>query len=123
MLAGRSANQSLAGSQCRGCIAAEDDVTENTICQRLSHRPRSLFLGRLYFRNNRNPQRFILLQGFIPKQPISVTHTYNPRTNTHADTHVRPLSAEYLSSREAFDIIDMGAQYAVISSPSIIKLR
>lgn len=46
---GSGARPPLARSRRLGSGAANDDVTENTICQPLSHCLRSLFLGRLLF--------------------------------------------------------------------------
>lgn len=46
---GAAPRPSLARSRRRGSGAANGDVTENTICQPLSHCLRSLFLGRLLF--------------------------------------------------------------------------
>lgn len=96
-------NQSLARSQRWGRGVAQDDVTENTICQPLSHCLRSLFLARLYFRNNKTCAHTGIHspQGICSQTFISVTHH---RKSTHTDTHTSP--ADYLSSSDAFDSID-----------------
>lgn len=87
-------NQSLARSQRWGRGVAQDDVTENTICQPLSHCLRSLFLVRLYFRNNKTCAHTGIHspQGICSQTFISVTHHCK---STHTDTHTHPQQIIY----------------------------
>lgn len=120
--AGSCVNQSLARSQRWGCGVAQDDVTENTICQPLSHCLHSLFLVRLYFRNNktctytgiRSPQ------GICSQTFISVTHHCK---STHTDTHTHTSPADYLSSSDASDSIDNIQVLSRLWSPDHLSFK
>lgn len=88
--AGSRVNPLLAASQRWGSCVANDDVTENTICQPLSHSLHSLFLVRLYFRNNKTHTRAKMHspRGICSQTFIGVTHTQPTHESTDTQTHV-----------------------------------
>lgn len=124
--AGCHVNQLLAGSQHWGCSVAKDDVTENTICQPLSHCLHLLFWAIFILETTTHTHTY--RDSFSSRDLFSNIHQCDAHI-THAWIHLHTQTQMHtFVSRISITLWrhywwHTGAKCAMISQSSIFTLR